>query len=370
MDLSAQGLSRKHNERFIIMTPTQKTLETLARRFGVSASDLNYLIHYDPDRNIAYFETPKVACTSIKKYMQDKVFGVSQEFETKGQVHDRGASPIRPLVEHSPEEVMAVLSGRVRRFSFVRNPYSRILSGYLDKIVTNQWERDRHLPMLGFDPNDTPGFLAFLQALAQIPEGARDIHFALQSRLLLAGDVGYEFMGRFERFDQDFAHLKAVFYQDNTDDNYAAFGKHHASDANDKITAHFGAEERAIVEEIYGPDFRIFGYATDIEKASEPPQFPEHSLRRGLGNLLTRLGLPTFDPANTEGFLRTVENEMARGKLDVLQATALMLFGAENAGDLPAQTLHRRAIAVLHDKGFPKRAADEETRFAKRFSQG
>lgn len=352
------------------MTPTHKTLETLSRRFGVSASDLNYLIHYDPDRNIAYFETPKVACTSIKKYMQDKVFGAPQEFETKGQVHDRAASPIRPLLERSSEEIIAVLTGRVRRFSFVRNPYSRILSGYLDKIVTNQWERDRHLPILGFDPNETPSFLAFLQAIKKIPEGTEDIHFALQSRLLLTGNVGYEFIGRFECFDEDFARLKATFYRDKADDNYAAFGKHHASDANDKIAAHFGAEERAIVEEIYGPDFRLFGYEMDIEKVSEPPQFPRGNLRRGLGNLLTRLRLPAFDPADTGGFLHSVETEMTRGALDALQATDLMLLGSENAADVPAQMLHQRAISVLHNEGFPQRAVEEEARFAERFRQG
>jgi hypothetical protein len=186
---------------------------------------------------------------------------------------------------------------------------------------------------------------------------------------LLAGDVGYEFIGSFERFDEDFARLKAIFYQDNTDDNYATFGKHHASDANDKISAHYGAAECAIVKDLYGPDFRVFGYSTDIQKTSEPPQFPDHSSRRGLGNLLTRLRLPTFNPIDPEGFLRVIENEMERGKMDIMQTTALMLFAAETAGDAQAQILHRRAIAVLRDKGFPTRAADEEVRFTKRFNQ-
>jgi Sulfotransferase family len=253
-----------------------EALDLLAQNFGTTAAKLNYLIHYDQDHNVAYFETPKVACTSIKKYMQDKVYGTPRNLEEKGLVHDRSLSPIQPLQDYEPDIIKAVFFGDVRRFSFVRNPYSRILSGYLDKIVTNQWEKDRHLPTLGFAPNATPSLSEFLEALKRLPQDDHDIHFAKQSTLLQAKHVTYDFLGRFERFDEDFARLKDLFYNDTTNDNYATFGKHHASNAGDKVNTYFGTAERDLVLDMYGADFELLGYSTDIKKSSEPPVLPGH----------------------------------------------------------------------------------------------
>lgn len=249
------------------------SLKTVSQRLDVPEPRLNYLVHVDDIRRIAYFETPKVACTSIKKYMQDTYAGAPVKLETKNQVHDRQRSPLKTLRNLPDDEVDAVFEGDYKRFSFVRNPYTRTLSAYLDKIVTNQWERDRHLPMLGFERDAKVSFLEFLQAIAEIPDGKRDIHFTSQSSLLSTGQIDYDFLGAFERFDADFAHLKSALYDDAMENNYAAFGKHHATGASEKVLSYYGFAEQALVEKLYHADFETFGYVKDIDRSQEPPEF-------------------------------------------------------------------------------------------------
>lgn len=69
-----------------------------------------------------------------------------------------------------------------------------------------------------------------------------------------------DFIGRFEDFTSDFNHLKYHFYDDKNDDDYQNFGKHHSSNADEKLESYYGEEERKIVRDIYAADFVIFRY--------------------------------------------------------------------------------------------------------------
>lgn len=238
----------------------------LESAYGIQFSTLNYTVHIDDQRRIAYFETPKVACTSIKKYMMDQYIEGEAYLKNVGAVHDRSISPLKQLERLTRDDLYAVFHDGYQRFTFSRNPYSRILSGYLDKIVTNQWERDRHLPNLGFALDYQPTFLEFLQKVAGIRDYMRDIHYMTQARLSgqLAG-LRLDFIGRFENFSTDFAKLKSSLYDDQTMNDYSNFGKHHASDASNKLELYYGTQEIMLVRDIYAADFIAFGYSLELE---------------------------------------------------------------------------------------------------------
>lgn len=243
------------------MTP-EKSGE-LADRFDLPFSTINYLISIDAARRIVYLETPKVACTSIKKYMIDQVLGGTVEMHPD-DVHNRETSPLKALSDYADEEIDQILGAGAgfRQFTFVRNPYSRVLSAYLDKLIGNEWERERHLPMFGFEQGSHPSFIEFLRRLARISDQDRDIHYVTQTRLTgrLSGFCP-DFVGRFENFDHDFRLLKSRFYSDDGTEDYRSFGKHHASDADEKTASYYGDEARKIVRDIYAADFAVFGYA-------------------------------------------------------------------------------------------------------------
>lgn len=237
---------------------------------GVNFGKLNYITHLDDTRNLVYVETPKVACTSIKKLMMDQYIGELLELPTTSSVHDRNTSPLKQISRLTTNEALSLWSPTHRRFSFVRNPFSRCLSGYLDKIVTNEYERKRHLPMLGFAPDCQPSLLEFLKKLQQIPDRDRDVHFTTQSALLMIDVVEYDFIGRFENFKRDFLQLQRSYYDlEHPYVAYERFGKHHASSANEKVCEFFGEPEAALVREIYRKDFESFGYSYKLDDASK-----------------------------------------------------------------------------------------------------
>ena len=228
---------------------------------GVSFARINYLTHIDDRRKVVYIETPKVACTSIKKFMMDQYVDGTFNLYNRGDVHDRKVSPLRQISELPSKDVSRIFGSEYKRFSFVRNPFSRLLSGYLDKIVTNDYERNRHLPLLGFDLEDRPTLLEFLERIARIDNSVRDIHFATQSSLLMLDNVYYDFIGRFENFDADFSRLKRKYYPGNYPKiDYKEFGMGHASNANSKIKEYFGTAEIDLVLEVYREDFQEFDY--------------------------------------------------------------------------------------------------------------
>jgi hypothetical protein len=235
-------------------------LDAIARDHGVDAPRLNYLVHVDDRRRVAYFETPKVACTSIKKYMQDQYVGAEIALENRNLVHNRALSPLKQLRALPDDDVEAVFFGDYRRFAFVRDPFTRVLSAYLDKIVTNQWERDRHLPRLGFAPTDQVPFDRFLAAIAAVPDAKRDIHFASQFSLLLRLEIEFAFVGRFETFGEDFARLQRDFYGDESGRDLYAFGSHHRTGADDRLDQFYDAAAREAVRTLFADDFRAFGY--------------------------------------------------------------------------------------------------------------
>lgn len=243
------------------MTPDKQ--HELADRFDLAFGKMNYLLNIDEARRIVYHETPKVACTSIKKYMIDQASGSPVEMEPR-TVHDRSASPLRMLDSYSDAEIDAMFSpdGGYRHFCFVRDPYSRVLSAYLDKLMTNEWERKRHLPMFGFKPDARPQFVEFLRRLSRRPDRERDIHYMTQTRLTgrLAG-FETSYIGHFENFKHDFLKLKLEFFGDSEGEDYQQFGKHHSSGADDKTAEYYGEEERALVRDIYAVDFAVYGYA-------------------------------------------------------------------------------------------------------------
>ena len=334
-----------------------RVLARIAERLGTRAPTLDYLFNPDPARGLAYMETPKVACTAIKQYMQDKAADPEAGL-LPADVHDRGNSPLPMASTLPPALQRTLLLGAARRFSFTRNPYTRVLSAYLDKLVANEWERARHLPRLGFGPKARPTLLQVLRALKAQPEHSRDIHFARQCRLLLAGDVAYDFLGSFETFAADFQRMKTQFYGDDDPNPYRRIGMRHATGAGEKVAQYFGAEEIALVQDLFVGDFELLGYSTDIAAAAEPPRRAEGlPLSADLSARVIGVPPPGEDP---DGFTARLQAAMAEGRMTALRAAELFLrAGLEAIGRPEAARLHGEGIELLRRLAMPVRIEQE-----------
>lgn len=148
------------------------------------------------------------------------------------------------------------------RFSFVRNPFTRILSCYLDKIHNDNPDRRRCLSELGFDNDATPSFYDFLLEVRRQHYGEMDLHWVPQSFILSKNTIDYGFIGRFENFNDD---LRTVVtrIQGNQDINILYYLPH-ATRAEEKVSQHIGPREKELILEIYENDFNEFEYSRDL----------------------------------------------------------------------------------------------------------
>lgn len=226
-------------------------------RYNVETAD--YLFHLSRKFNYLYAATAKAGSSYVLRQLQyaELDFDASKLAD---EPHDRTLSTLMsPLSDM--DAFRTAINGGAFKFCFVRNPYSRALSCFLDKFQQDPTERTRLNPDLGFEPDKWPSFWEFLDAVRKQRQGSRDIHWETQSFHLRPDIVRYSFIGRFENFGSDFAKLVHILnmqaYTDNQD--------RHRTAATTRLKEFYGPAEKMLVEEIYAEDFRTFGYGYGLE---------------------------------------------------------------------------------------------------------
>lgn len=164
---------------------------------------------YLPDKKLLYLSISKVGNTSIKASMYNLAEGDSyRDIHTKvNQLH---------------------VSGRIRnmdkfqdfyKFTFVRNPFQRLVSCYENKLHTDQAEVGESISfliydayLLGFLSKDR-GFSSFARRVCMIHDRIADRHFASQSIGALGPDgrLALDYVGKMERMNADYEPLRQRF---------------------------------------------------------------------------------------------------------------------------------------------------------------
>lgn len=223
----------------------------------------NYLCHLSNRHKYLYVATPKAACTTIKHTLQQVEMGGMLEFRKYGDEHFPVLSPLLAPLDQPSLYFAALQTEDWFRFTFVRDPFDRALSCYLDKIVNSIPERHRLLPELGLDAaGDVPSFATFLKAIADQPDDQRDFHWAPQNWLTQPATMRYHFVGRLERFDEDFRHVCETLGIAAVTD-----AVRHSTNASEKLANFYGSEEIELVQAIYAGDFTDFDYDSHRLKA-------------------------------------------------------------------------------------------------------
>ena len=96
-------------------------------------------------------------------------------------------------------------------FGFVRSPYLRLVSCYRHKIEQLREHGRRMSPLFavyGRSFSLDMDFAAFIRSVAAIPDRRAEKHFRSQACFLYdAGELLVDFVGRLERFDEDWAEV-------------------------------------------------------------------------------------------------------------------------------------------------------------------
>lgn len=165
-----------------------------------------------------YIQTPKVACTAIKHALMTlecdgeppdlRPTPASRETTRTMLVHQRGTSKLGTLLDLPPPAFADAMdhSGSWFSFGVSRNPFTRLLSFYRNKVCLNEpgygaLHRRFGVHLTGGD--EAKSFGLFVADLVRDGRPLRNAHLRPQTDLLLTGILPVRTIMRLERLDDD-----------------------------------------------------------------------------------------------------------------------------------------------------------------------
>ena len=166
---------------------------------------------------------------------------------------------IRRAINRTPKK--DTIQEEIFKFSFVRNPFDRLVSCYTDKCkdigcVTSQGQRVRYFDYYyinGLFPKGI-SFEDFVKRACRIPKRMMDRHFCPQYLFLYKrnGQCLVDYIGHLETMEQDYQVIKDRF-------GLADLKHVHASKRRD-WKEYYTKETAQLVYRTYKKDFELFGY--------------------------------------------------------------------------------------------------------------
>ncbi|WP_019624883.1 sulfotransferase family protein [Thioalkalivibrio thiocyanoxidans] len=146
-------------------------------------------------------------------------------------------------------------------FTFVRNPFHRTLSAYLDKVMRDRPPAEKNLGT-GSVQNGAP--LSFADFLQRLENGAlyRGPHWAPQVSLLPRDRSRLDFAGRLEHIDRDLPALVEKLFGTESLAEVHNWDPHRTGSA-DKLADYYGGPEIDRIRKLYREDFEAFDYALE-----------------------------------------------------------------------------------------------------------
>ena len=183
---------------------------------------------------------------------------------------DEGILTLLDLTIEETEE--ALTSSQWFRFCFVRNPYHKLFSAYKSKIMNPQAEshyqgiQQEIRELYGYPEADLRGksTVSFRDFIDFVVKGnhPHDGHWCVQSRRLMIDFISYDFVGRFESFEDE---LGAVLQRLNAPEEMLEQSPkvHAGKSVRMHPAAAYDRETADLVYATFQEDFENFDYRRD-----------------------------------------------------------------------------------------------------------
>lgn len=225
-----------------------------------SKNSLTSAICYLPSKRLCYLSNAKAACTSIKNALW-----LAESPETHGPSPHSSEAPFRFDIDtlFLTREALC----RSTFFTVVRNPYTRALSAYLDKIRP---PRDRRVwgwfsSRYQLPEDAEPSFQDYLDIIAGDSSLELNRHFAPQYENTLARYVRPAFVGHLEQWHRVADFLSSFDVALHRAPGRLTGGRDHSTGSRGLVSQFFTPEAVSSVERIYEKDFETFGYAFGLD---------------------------------------------------------------------------------------------------------
>jgi len=234
----------------------------------------NYCLHSSLKNKFTYVEVPKTGCTTLKHLVQTLEYhstgGIPADREAVGShVHYRNKSPLPMFKDMTKREKTKSLTGKgIKIFTFVRNPYSRALSCYKSKIEVGIGPKKKLIALRdGCTPEEADltkhiSFREFLELISTQKSFDMDIHWRPQVDQTMIDMIKYDFIGRYENFSADVAHIINDVSPDGFEFDIPR--PRNKTKAAQELESYFDADCKKLVQKIYANDFAAFSYKTTV----------------------------------------------------------------------------------------------------------
>ena len=241
-------------------------MSDLVKRIRAVESDVSWGYHSRASVKHKYVTVtvPKVACSTIKRTLH--VLEGLGPAERLALEHEGGEA--MRLSRFSAKEAAAVLSDPTwLRFTFVRNPYDRLLSAWKSKILASYDTyyapaRQHMRDALGYPGEAVVAFGDFVRFITSDDDPiSRDGHWERQTVVGLHDLIPYDVIGRFENFGTDF---RAVLERIGAPADVLAVASE-VTNPTEPLppAAAYDSQLAALVFAYYREDFERFGYDRD-----------------------------------------------------------------------------------------------------------
>ena len=223
---------------------------------------VNFHTHISLVNKYVYVEVPKAGCGTMKATL-GALEGArlnethAQRFLDKPHNGVKSGAHVRPYQLPADLLEQVLTSKDYTRFTVVRNPSSRVLSGYLEKIQQGLRQSEEISQALGGKPAGDISFTEFLQVIKDQDSRDQDPHWRRQTDHIGLGLIDYNEIIHLENLDNSWEKIAAL---TNTPDLDGQYYCKNSTKATSKVDQYRTPETDALIADIYQRDFVELGY--------------------------------------------------------------------------------------------------------------
>ena len=225
--------------------------------------------HISLSHKYIYFQVSKSASSTVKYYLQlAELKGTPWEGKV-ANVNKKYMSPHLSPFQLPHNRFKKILkSDNFKKITFVRNPYTRLLSCYLHRIIGQPKSRSAKQLTAQMNRTDITDitFEEFIKFICQQQSKEMESHWRVQYDEVLGGEVKFDFIGKQENLTDDIKSLLKYLYGSNEYINVdnSTNESPQSTSASDKLNKYYTNELIDLVRTRYQNDFEYFGYSLEL----------------------------------------------------------------------------------------------------------